>query len=642
MSAQPHTGRDRRGSRGPDRRRDSSRSAASLAAGAIEQALWRAFFDADTPAKYAQSWLNLQCSLIDGAVKGVVVMGEPDIGPYTPTAFWPVGISSGANLASIAEQALSDRRGIVQLHADEQAAAGTMAASGNMGYPLIFDGHLHGVVAIEIANCNEASLQAAMRMLQWGGSWLELLVRRQQGESDQAVRERLMTVLDLIAITLDQHSFQAAVSALTTELAQRLHCDRVTLGIAKWQKIKVVAVSHSAKFEKKMNLIDSIGLAMEEAMDQKTPIVFPPPADKDIFVTRDHAQLSRLHGNDHILSTPFLRASGFRGVLTYERPRGGEFQANEIELCESVASILGAILEERHLNDRPAYRKVWEYGLDQLRKVLGPRHLGRKLALIMLAAIFVFFEYATDEYRVTADSKLEGSVRRVIATPFPGFLATVNARAGDVVSAGDVLATLDESDTSLERMKWSSQREQYTRQYREAMAGHQRAEARILQAQIRQAEAQLALTDQQLARKLIIAPFDGVIVKGELYESLGASLQKGEVLFEITPLDAYRVILQVDERDVAEIATGQRGELVLSSITNQRFSFSVGTITPITTADEGSNFFRIEALLDDASDRLRPGMEGIAKIAIGERKVLWIWTHRLVDWVRLFFWKWLP
>jgi hypothetical protein len=34
-------------------------------------------------------------------------------------------------------------------------------------------------------------------------------------------------------------------------------------------------------------------------------------------------------------------------------------------------------------------------------------------------------------------------------------------------------------------------------------------------------------------------------------------------------------------------------------------------------------------------------MEGIGKVDAGERKVIWIWTHHLVDWLRLWTWKWL-
>jgi hypothetical protein len=70
--------------------------------------------------------------------------------------------------------------------------------------------------------------------------------------------------------------------------------------------------------------------------------------------------------------------------------------------------------------------------------------------------------------------------------------------------------------------------------------------------------------------------------------------------------------------------------------------FAVQEITPVSTTQEGRNFFRVEANLESPSARVRPGMEGIGKIVTGERKLIWIWTHSLLDWLRLAAWKWLP
>jgi hypothetical protein len=118
-------------------------------------------------------------------------------------------------------------------------------------------------------------------------------------------------------------------------------------------------------------------------------------------------------------------------------------------------------------------------------------------------------------------------------------------------------------------------------------------------------------------------------------------VEQGKVLFEVAPLDAYRVILNVDERDIADVARGQRGELALSGMPYERLPFTVRNITPVSTAQEGRNFFRVEAQLDGADVRLRPGMEGVGKVEAGERKLLWIWTHTFTEWVQLALWRWL-
>jgi hypothetical protein len=123
---------------------------------------------------------------------------------------------------------------------------------------------------------------------------------------------------------------------------------------------------------------------------------------------------------------------------------------------------------------------------------------------------------------------------------------------------------------------------------------------------------------------------------------LGSPVQQGQVLFEITPLTAYRIILQVDERYVSDVAEEQDGRLVLTGLVSEALPFKVSKITPVSTAEEGKNCFRVEAALDSADPRIRPGMEGVGKILVEERNLFLIWTEPLWDWLRMAAWKWTP
>ena len=58
---------------------------------------------------------------------------------------------------------------------------------------------------------------------------------------------------------------------------------------------------------------------------------------------------------------------------------------------------------------------------------------------------------------------------------------------------------------------------------------------------------------------------------------------------------------------------------------------------------------QIEAVLSDSPEveaqdvqRLRPGMEGAGKINVERRRLIWIWTHDLMDRLRLWLWRWMP
>ena len=153
-----------------------------------------------------------------------------------------------------------------------------------------------------------------------------------------------------------------------------------------------------------------------------------------------------------------------------------------------------------------------------------------------------------------------------------------------------------------------------------------------------QAESELSLLDEQIARARILVPFDGIVITGDWSQSIGAPIERGQTLFQIAPLNSYRVMLEVAEEDIDQIAMGQKGDLVLNAMPDSRYEFIVEKVSPVTTTREGSNFFFVEGRILQDSKKLRPGMQGYGKIFIERRKLIWIWMHDLIDWMRIWFW----
>ncbi|MGH9362026.1 MAG: efflux RND transporter periplasmic adaptor subunit, partial [Thermoanaerobaculia bacterium] len=397
-------------------------------------------------------------------------------------------------------------------------------------------------------------------------------------------------------------------------------------------------------FGKKTNLIRAIEAAMDESHDQESTIVFPEPEGAEYRITRAHGELARRHGPGAVASIPLSGGSDARsaGVLTLERPAEKPFEGGEVALAEAAAALLGPSLEALRREERSLWAKGVEVGRRGILKLVGPRHPVLKLVVLGIAGAAAFFAFARGDFRVAAKSVLEGEVQRVVVAPFNGFISQAPARAGDVVREGQVLCVLDDRDLRLEEKRLESQREQYTKHYHQAMAQHNSAQVKIAAAQIDQVKAQLALVQDQLARMRVVSPFNGIVAKGDLSQSIGAPLERGQALFEVAPLDRYRLILEVDERDVTYVSAGLRGHLLLTSLPTQKLPFQVEKVTPVSQAREGRNYFRVEAKLDSPPERLRPGMEGVGKVEVDRRRFLWIWTHQAVDWLRLFFWSWTP
>jgi multidrug resistance efflux pump len=261
--------------------------------------------------------------------------------------------------------------------------------------------------------------------------------------------------------------------------------------------------------------------------------------------------------------------------------------------------------------------------------------------VVAALAVAAFLYVATAPYQVTADAAVEALVQRTVSAPFDGFIDAAPARAGDLVAEGALLARLDQRDLVLERLRIVTDQRRSRIEYERAIADRDRAAARIRQAEIDQADALLALTDAQIARAELRAPFDGVVVSGDLSQSIGAAVARGEPLFTVAPTDRYRVVLRVDEAGIADIETGQTGALVVAALPDQSFPISIEKITPVAVYAEGRTTFEVEASLAETTARLRPGMEGAARIDVDTRRRIAIWTAPIIDWLRLWRWRWL-
>jgi RND family efflux transporter MFP subunit len=381
---------------------------------------------------------------------------------------------------------------------------------------------------------------------------------------------------------------------------------------------------------------------MDEAMDQHAVMVYPPPSEGLSLVTKAHEELLKQHGSGAVLTIPLEHKGKVIGGLTLERTEDKPFDKWTVEACETVAGFVAPILDSKRHEEQWLARKALDSLTTQVKRLVGPRYLVRKTVLIVIAALVIFFSFFKIDYRVTANTVIEGEVQRVVAAPFNGFIKEAPVRPGDVVKKGALLCLLDDRDLKLERLKWAMEKEQLTKQYHEAMAKHDRAQSTVTKAKIDQAEAQLGLVEEQLSRTRVTAPFNGVVMSGDLSQSLGAPVERGQELFKVAPLDAYRVIAEVGEKDIIHIRVGQKSKLVLPSMPGEALPFVVNKITPVSIAEEGKNFFRVEASMETHSEWLRPGMEGIGKITVDRRRLIWVWTHEAVDWVRLQLWRWWP
>jgi multidrug efflux pump subunit AcrA (membrane-fusion protein) len=554
---------------------------------------------------------------------------------YAVVATWPDGSRGVADLAAIGP-ALKQRRGIVH-YVPDGAGPPRYAC---LAYPVEVDGRPRAIVVIQVAMA--ADLQSTMDQLRWGAGWLETLLRRIQNQDDDARIKRMAVAMDVLGGAGEHRELFACAVAVANELAVQLSCARVSIGVMRGNRVRLVAISNSAVVEKKTTLVEAIENAMEEASIQRQTIATPAISSLDPRVALAHQELIRRTASVSVASVIMPSADRVVGVITLERDSGKSFDAPTAHLVEAVAHLLGPLVEmkaeRRHLIGG---RLVDALGAS-CTALVGRRRPIVKLAAAAAIGVLTYGAFAQGEFRISGKALIEGVIQRAAVAPFDGFVSTAPVRAGDIVTAGQILATLDDRELTLELLRVRSVFEQQVVKYSDAIGERDPVAARLAAALIEQSKAEIAQVEDKLGRAKIAAPFSGVVVSGDLRQMLGSPVNKGQVLFQLAPLDSFRVILQVDERDISFVSAGQTGQLVLTGFSGRSFPFRVKAVTPVATASEGRNYFSVEAEIEYADEQLRPGMEGVGKISMERRRLLWIWTRSLVEWAQITAWKWAP
>jgi RND family efflux transporter MFP subunit len=481
--------------------------------------------------------------------------------------------------------------------------------------------------------------QQRLTSMQLVAGYFELYMLRRSSEQAMVIAQSHQHVLQLATAVATAEGFESAAMNLCNELATRTGATRVTLGWIKGQDVRVKALSHTEQFDKKQELIKLLEKVMEESVDQEEPVHYDPEGTGSQNVSRAAQELSRVQGGQTVLSLPLRRRAEIVGAVTLEFPSTTKLTQQAAAGLSVAVDLLAPQLYDRYQNDRWLITKVGLSIQDGAEAVLGPQHMLAKLLAILVIGALAFVCTYKPEYHVAATFQFDSIDKRKLEAPFEGYIKDVNVRPGDAVKKGQVLLSFDTTDLQFKLVGAQAAVAESRAQYgKDSADPTKQAEAAIDQARIDQAQADVNFYQDQVDRGEVRAPFDGVVLQGDLTDEKNALKKAGEELFEVAPQHSLRAELTVNERDVQQLKAGQKGHLATTSLPTQKFPFTVDRIVPLGQAKEGSNVFTVYGRMDSDDPSWRPGLAGEARIDIQQKPLIWIWTHRLIEYVRLKLW----
>ena len=592
---------------------------------AVDRNVWQAFL-AQTDQDFVQHWLQLTCSRI--TARAGLVLTAPDQPPIARTG----------NVQPLDPEVLSDA--LHQAWEDQQGVVLESAAQRYQLFcPAVWERKVHALAVVEVQIDDPRRLPDCLQELQWAVSWLIPQAFQDRLKSLEDQQEISAGALTLLGETLAEPNLDLAIRALLSRVSLMFDADRVSFGRVRGKRIKVTHVSDMVRPKTKMQALEQLEQAMEEALDQNDWVAAPSiglhrPLD------RQHQSLLSASGCAAVITVPLRLASDQRiiGLLTLERDRPQAFSEQQAELLEAAGLVLAPALDQR----RRAEQAIPLVMLERFHRFTRGVFQGKGLGWGLVGGAIIAAVYASTviqvPYRLTGDAVVQAEQIQSVSAPFDGYIAAVGPREGQRVTAGSQLAALNTQELELERLRWENEKARLASEIQDAEGQFERARAQQLTAESKVAQAELDRIQARLDRAALTVDYPALIVEGDLSQRVGDAVAAGEALFSVAPADRFRVNIQIRESRISELPEIATGELLLSAFPDQQWPIEVIRIVPNTQFEDGQAFFRVEAQLSGQTAQLLPGLRGVAKLDIDERPFIEVISRDVVEWVQLKLW----
>jgi len=507
----------------------------------------------------------------------------------------------------------------------------------------------HQVVAASavITRCrDEERARQRLETMRLVAGYFDLWLLKRSNEQTLAVGQRHQDVLQSAAAFANGEGFLSSAANLCNELVSRTNASRVSLGWVKMRSVKLLAMSNTEEFDKKQELSVGILKAMEECVDQGEVVQYDPdPAGHTTNnITRGAMGLSRLESGNKIVSLPLRNRNEVVGVMTLEYPPNRALTPQITTSLAVLAEVMAPQIHDRYQDDRWIPVKIGRSIVYNSKFIIGPRHTLAKTVFASVLILTAFFLFYSPMYKVKAPFQFIAENRRLLSPPFEGVIEAVYHVPGEFVKAGTPLLKLKTVELEKQRIKASQS----------ATASFNRAQAALFDrdkendwqhevelSQAKAFEAEAALYTGQINKATIVAPIDGMILRGDLKEKIGSSIRESDPLMEIAPIDngQLQAEIRLNERDIEKVRPGSVGQLATTSSPNKAVDIKITRIVPLGEAKDAKNTFRVFAEITSPPDSAwQPGQEGEARINWQTKPLYYHGLSRLWEWVQLKLW----
>ncbi len=442
-------------------------------------------------------------------------------------------------------------------------------------------------------------------------------------------------ILELTGMVTAAEDLNSAAHTLTNTLQSHMQCRLVALGVSvpKSSVVSLSSLSGVSDTDTHSSQVQMLTAAMNEVVLRGGMTSYPSFCHASNHLCLAHKRLSEVFGVEAIVSVPL---------------RDDNEQIVGVVLCGGTARQL---LNETPIQFLLACSIPVGQAIEVARRVDGGwlRRTDRKIShllrtyegVVVLAVLTLLMGtcFMPWTYYIRCRCQIEPVVRQFSLSPYDGLLEETFVEPGDIVQQGDVLARMDGRELSWELAGITAETERAGKERDTNMAQLKAVDSLMSALEVEKLMAREQLLKHRRNELEIKSPVSGIVLAGSLDQRQNYPVKAGEKLYEIAPLNPLRIDLAIPSAELPHVREGMTVEVRIDGDASVPLSGIIERIRPQSEIRDQLNVFIAEIQIENPDNRLRPGMEGAARISGDSHTLGWNFGHRL--WERIMTKLWL-
>jgi len=334
---------------------------------------------------------------------------------------------------------------------------------------------------------------------------------------------------------------------------------------------------------------------------------------------------------ESLLIKELVLASGMRQGASIPLSAGGRFAGVLVLLWSEQpdkSDVIHEILETVVFSGLFVRNFSKKSGVASLSGAKEHATLNSKIAAVVLFLALLGIAFFPKEFALHPAAIVKPVQVRYIVARFDGLLQRVFVEPGDRVEKEMELALLDGRELELELRTIRADNAKSLKTRDNYMAGGNVAAAQIALLESKRLQERESLLLGRQRQLSLQSPFAGIVLSGDLKQSEGGPVAKGEVLFEVAPLERVLLQLLVADEDISYVRENTQVDVRFDAFPGILWEGTVSRIAPQSELVQGENVFPVSFEIENRDGLLLPGMQGYASVYCGKKSLAWIYFHK--------------